>query len=124
MRIAVLAAVLALTTPAAMAGELEDAGKAVFAKCATCHAVGPDAKNKVGPVLNGIVGRAPATMADFNYSQAMKDFGAANPVWTEQVLDTYLTKPMEMVKGTKMAFAGLPKAEDRAAVIAYLKSNP
>ena len=133
-RLALIAAVLSLApaafAPAAFAndpapGSAEEAGKKVFIKCAVCHAVGPDAKNKVGPVLNGVVGSVPGTTpADFNYSQAMKDFGVANPAWTDDLLDQYLESPQKVVKGTKMAFAGLKKPEDRANVIAYLKSNP
>ena len=129
MRHSVLLAALLALAPAALAEDAaetpEALGQKVFVKCAVCHAVGPDAKNKVGPVLNGVVGSVPGTTpADFNYSQAMKDFGVANPAWTEELLNTYLEAPAKVVKGTKMAFAGLKKPEDRANVIAYLKSNP
>ncbi|BCW87260.1 Cytochrome c2 [Alphaproteobacteria bacterium SO-S41] len=129
MRRSVLLAALLALAPAALAQDAtetpEELGKKIFVKCAVCHAVGPDAKNKVGPVLNGVVGSVPGTTpTDFNYSQAMKDFGVANPAWTEELLNTYLEAPAKLVKGTKMAFAGLKKPEDRANVIAYLKSNP
>lgn len=123
--IALLAAVLMLgqSALAEETEEVKDPGKTVFAKCAVCHAVGPDAANKVGPVLNGIVGRKPGS-TDFSYSQAMYAYGEANPVWTEELLDKYLADPKEEVPRGKMAFVGLKKAEDRAAVIDYLKRNP
>lgn len=122
LAIAALSAVL-MTTAAAAEGDAEK-GKASFAKCAACHAVGPDAANRVGPQLNGIVGRKPGTVEGFSYSSAMTAFGEANGAWTEELLDKYLEKPMALVKGTKMAFAGIRKPEERADVIAYLKANP
>jgi len=95
-------------------------GEKVFKKCAACHAVGDGAKNKIGPVLNGIVGRPAAALADFKYSDAMKAKGAEGLVWTDEVLHEYLKKPSAMVKGTTMSFAGLRKDAERDDVIAYL----
>lgn len=118
-----LAAALALAAPAAAEGDAEK-GKASFAKCAACHQVGPDAKQGIGPVLNGIAGRQPGTLDGYNYSAAMKAFGEANPAWTDDLLDAYLEKPSAVVKGGKMAFAGIRKPEERANVIAYLKTFP
>ena len=92
------------------------AGKTVFAKCAICHSTQPG-KTVMGPSLFGIVGRPSASVQGFSYSDAMKKAGKT---WDEATLDTYLTDPKGMVPGTKMAFAGLPKPEDRANVIAYL----
>lgn len=109
--------------PAAADGDVEK-GKASFAKCAACHEIGTGAANKIGPELNGLVGRKPASIEGFSYSAAMTAFGEANPVWTEELLMTYLENPLKVVKGTKMAFAGIKKPEERANVIAYLKSNP
>ena len=96
------------------------AGEKVFKKCAACHAIGEGAKNKVGPELNGIVGRAAGGLPDFGYSEAMKEAGAAGLVWNSETLHTYLENPKGMVPGTKMTFAGLKKVEDRDAVIAYI----
>lgn len=118
---AALAALFVL--PAAAEGDAEK-GKAAFAKCAACHEVGAEAKNKIGPELNGIVGRKPAGLEGFAYSTAMKAYGEANAAWTEALLDAYLEKPTAVVKGTKMAFAGIRKPEERANVIAYLMANP
>ncbi|MGJ8533817.1 MAG: c-type cytochrome [Alphaproteobacteria bacterium] len=93
------------------------AGEKVFKKCKACHAVGPKAKNRVGPLLNGIVGREAATVEGYKYSKAMK---AAELTWDVETLTTYLANPRKSVKGTKMAFAGLKKDADLANVIAYL----
>ena len=92
-------------------------GKKVFAKCQACHSL-EAGKNKVGPTLHGVIGRASASEADFNYSDAMKN---AHVTWDPETLDKYLTKPKEMVPGTKMTFPGLPKDKDRADLIAYLQ---
>jgi cytochrome c len=83
-----------------------------------CHKVGPDAKNGVGPVLNGVVGRAAGVYPDYSYSAASKNSGLA---WDEPTLTTYLRAPRELVPGTKMTFAGLKKDQEIADVIAYLK---
>ncbi|MBN9254942.1 MULTISPECIES: cytochrome c family protein [unclassified Mesorhizobium] len=95
------------------------AGQASFKVCQACHAIGPGAVNKVGPVLNGVVGRAAGSAEGFNYSAAMKSSGLT---WDEATLTKYLTSPRDVVKGNKMAFAGLKKPEDVANVIAYLNS--
>ncbi|MHA7776748.1 c-type cytochrome [Roseibium sp. M-1] len=97
-------------------------GEKVFKKCAACHAVGDGARNKVGPELNGILGRTAGSLEDYKYSNAMVEAGNGGLVWDETSLTTYLTKPKDMIKGTKMAFAGLKKQEDLDNVIAYLAS--
>jgi cytochrome c len=122
MRLIVLAAALvSLAAPALAAGDPAH-GEAVFKKCMACHAVGDNAKNKVGPVLNGVIGRTAGTLEGYKYSQAMIDAGAAGTVWDEPTLTTYLTDPKALVKGTKMAFAGLKQPQDIADVIAYLET--
>ena len=98
-----------------------DAGEDVFKKCRACHDVGPDAKNKVGPLLNGIIGRKSGTVDGFNYSDANKDAGAKGLVWDEEKLFKYLEDPRAFMPGNKMAFAGLKDEQDRKDVIEYLK---
>jgi len=94
------------------------AGKVVAAKCMICHSVEPGV-NKIGPSLAGVVGRKSGTLANFNYSPAMK---ASALTWDPATLDKYLTSPKAVVPGTKMIFPGLPSPVDRANVIAYLGS--
>lgn len=96
------------------------AGEAVFKKCGSCHKL--DGSDGVGPHLNGVVGRNHAAAAGFAYSEAMAA-KAAEP-WTPEELFAFLENPKQHLPGTKMAFAGLPKPEDRANVIAYLAANP
>lgn len=93
------------------------AGEKVFGKCKACHKV--DGTNGTGPHLDGVVGRAVASVADFGYSDPMKAHGGN---WTPEALEAFLANPKGVVPGTKMSFAGLPKVEDRANVIAYLQS--
>ncbi|OIQ28857.1 MAG: cytochrome c family protein [Alphaproteobacteria bacterium MedPE-SWcel] len=100
-------------------GDAEQGAK-VFRKCKACHAVGDGAENKVGPILNGVVGRVVAAVDGFDYSDTLKDMAAAGTVWTDDALAAFLEKPRNYAKGTKMSFAGLRKEADRANVIAYL----
>ncbi|MFH1517471.1 MAG: c-type cytochrome, partial [Pseudomonadota bacterium] len=99
-----------------------DAGEKVFKKCAACHAVGDGAKHKVGPELNDLIGRTAGSAADYKYSKPMMAAGEGGLVWDDTTLAEYLANPKGMVKGTKMAFAGLKKDDDIANVLAYLKS--
>ncbi len=96
-------------------------GAKVYKKCVACHMVGDKAKNRVGPHLNNLFTRAAASLEGYNYSKAMKKFAEDNPIWTEDLLDSYLANPRKMIKGSRMSFVGLRKEKDRAAVIAYLK---
>jgi cytochrome c len=102
-------------------GNVED-GKEVFKKCTQCHEVGPGAKNKLGPILNGILGRKAGTVPEFNYSPANKKAGEDGWLWDEANLLKYLTNPREAMPGNRMAFAGLSDEQDRIDVVAYLKT--
>lgn len=123
--IAIGALALSLLAPAAASAQDTDlvaAGETVFRRCAACHRIGPDARNALGPELNGLIGRTAGTEPAFGYSAAMLEAGQGGLVWDEATLDAYLTDPKALVPGTNMQFAGLRKPEDRAAVIAYLSA--
>jgi cytochrome c len=99
------------------------AGEKVFAKCKACHVADTD-QNKIGPSLKGVIGRTAGTLEGYKYSPAMVEAGTGGMVWDDATLTEYLKSPKAVVKGTKMAFAGLKKDEDLANVIAYLKQFP
>lgn len=111
---------LVLSSPAAAAGDPAN-GEKLFKKCAACHSL-EEGKKKVGPSLYKIFGATPGQVAKFRYSKGMVAYGKTGAVWDEATLDAWLTKPKDVVKRTKMAFPGFKKAQDRADVIAYLKS--
>lgn len=111
----------AAVQPAVAAGD-PAAGEGVFKKCATCHSIGEGARNKIGPVLNGVLGRVAGSFEGFKYSQALIDAGAAGLVWTPETLGPWLHKPKDVVVGTKMTFAGLADQADIDNVIAYLET--
>jgi cytochrome c len=104
-------------TPAGAEANVER-GKTLFQGCAACHSLDTKA-NKLGPSLNGLFGRPSASVEGFFYSPAMR---RAKIVWTPELLNAYLESPQSGVfKGNKMPFAGLPDAEDRADLIAYIQ---
>ena len=92
------------------------AGEKVFGKCKACHKM--DGTNGTGPHLDGVVNRAKAAVEGFSYSEVLKSM--AGDTWTPENLYAFLESPKGYAPGTKMAFAGLPKPEDRANLIAYL----
>lgn len=94
------------------------AGEKVFAKCKACHQIGETAKNAVGPVLNGLIGRKTGTVEGYSYSDANKESGLT---WDEATFKEYIANPKAKIPGTKMVFAGLQKPEDIDNVLAYLK---
>jgi len=125
MTIRLAASALLLVAGTGLAGA-QDAlvadGEKIYKKCKACHAVGAEAKNKVGPQQNDLFGRIAGTAEGYKYSKAMIAAGEAGLVWTEENLAIWLKAPKKYVKGTKMSFSGLKKDEDIAAVIAYLKT--
>jgi cytochrome c len=112
-------ALAGITAPALAQGDAT-AGETIFKRCAGCHAIGEGARNKSGPELNAVVGRPAGSVADFNYSTAMKDAGAAGLVWTPEDLHAFLTAPKVKVPGTKMSFPGLKEPTDVDNLVAYL----
>lgn len=97
-----------------------DRGAKIFKKCASCHNVQKGEGAKVGPGLYGVVGRAKGIFAGFSYSEAMRAKGG---IWDRDAINQFITKPKEYLPGTKMAFAGLKKPQDRADVILYLEKQ-
>jgi len=95
------------------------AGEKISAKCKACHDLSKGGPNKIGPNLWDIVGAKQAHLDNFSYSDAVKGLGGQ---WTYENLDKFLTKPKDYAPGTKMTFPGLPKPEDRAALLAYLRT--
>lgn len=96
------------------------AGAAIAERCMVCHDTGKDGTNKIGPVLYGVVGRAKASFAGYDYSAALKEKGGN---WTYADLYQFLQAPLTNTPGTKMTFAGIPRAQDRLNLIAYLRAQ-
>ncbi|NIY80389.1 c-type cytochrome [Celeribacter sp. HF31] len=109
------------------AAEIDEAlaaeGEKVFRKCKACHQVGEGAKNRTGPVLNGVLGATIGHVEDFKYSNDFMDAREEGFTWTEENLTAYLHRPKAMFPKTKMSFAGLKSDDDIAAVIEYLKAT-
>ena len=114
----VILAALALdaTTAVASAQDLA-AGEQSFRKCGPCHSVGEDARNKVGPELNGLDGRKSGTAAEYSYSEANKNSGIT---WGADTFKDYIQNPMAKIPGTKMAFAGIKNETEITNLWAYL----
>lgn len=116
------AAVTGLLGASAVRAQDVASGEDIFKRCRACHDVGEGAKNKVGPILNGIVGRKAGTIEGFKYSDANMKAGADGWVWTEEKMMEYLLNPRAAMPGNKMAYAGLKDEADRKDLIAYLKT--
>ena len=95
-------------------------GEKIFKKCAACHSINKGGKNKIGPALYNVVGRAVGGVNDYKYSKTLASYGKE---WTFEELNGFLTKPSSYLKGTKMSYAGLRKEKDRASIIKYLNQN-
>jgi len=117
MRVTITAALLIGATCVAHAAD-PAAGANVFKRCVVCHMVGEDAQPRVGPVLNGLIGRKAGSYEGFKYTEANKNSGL---VWDEATLAKYLKNPRAAIPGTSMTFAGIRKDEEITDLIAYLK---
>jgi cytochrome c len=118
LRLVSLASIIVLAGFGAARADDAAAGEKVFAQCRPCHQIGPTAKNGVGPELNGVIGRKAGTAPGYNYSNANKNSGLT---WDEETFEKYIKKPQAMVKGTKMAFAGIKDEKKIEDLYAYLK---
>jgi cytochrome c len=112
------AAVVILAAAGSASAQDLAAGEQSFKKCLPCHSVGADAKNKVGPVLNGLEGRKSGSVEGYNYTDANKNSGIT---WNEDTFKEYITDPRAKIPGTKMVFAGIKSENEKAALWAYLK---
>ena len=95
-------------------------GAKIFKKCAACHSITRGGGNKIGPALWGVLGEKAGSASNYKYSKAMLAHGKS---WSFEEMNGFLTKPKNWIKGTKMSFAGLKSAKDRASVILYMNEN-
>ena len=114
---AIAGIVIVASAGGALAQDLA-AGENSFKKCLPCHSVGEDAKNKVGPLLNGLEGRKSGTIEGYNYTEANKNSGIT---WDDAQFKEYIQDPRAKIKGTKMVFAGIKNESEIASLWAYLK---
>ncbi|HWM45916.1 MAG TPA: cytochrome c family protein [Xanthobacteraceae bacterium] len=117
MRRLLLATALVACAMPALAQDIA-AGEKSFRKCLPCHSIGEGAKNKLGPVLNGLEGRKAGTAEGYSYSEANKNSGLT---WDEATFKEYITDPRAKIPGTKMIFPGIKNEQERADLWAYLK---
>jgi cytochrome c len=115
-KLATAITLLVLPTGAALAQDVR-AGEASFRKCQPCHDISPDAKNKIGPKLNGLDGRKSGMTEDYNYTDANKNAGIT---WTAETFKEYINDPRTKVSGTKMIFPGIKNEKEAADLWAYL----
>ena len=118
MKVMIALAVLAIAAAGNGWAQDVEKGQNSFKKCLPCHRIGPDAKNLVGPELNGLDGRKSGTVEGFNYSDANKNSGI---VWDEAKFKEYIKDPRGVVPGTKMIFAGIKNEQEINDLWAYLK---
>ena len=95
-------------------------GKKIFKKCAACHSIAQEGGNKIGPALWGVLGRKAGSVSNYKYSKAMVAYGKS---WSFGEMNSFLIKPKDWIKGTKMTFVGLKSEKDRADIILYMNKN-
>jgi cytochrome c len=124
LSVAVLGPVLAFGSPAVAQSAPDEAtmklGQRVFLMCRSCHSTEKDGRHKVGPNLHGVFGSKAGTKEGFKYSDVVIKSGIT---WSDETINEWLVKPKDFLPGNKMAFAGVPKEQDRKALIAYLKAQ-
>ena len=115
--LAIAGIVIVAAAGGALAQDLA-AGENSFKKCLPCHSVGEDAKNKVGPVLNGLDGRKSGTIEGYNYTEANKNSGIT---WDDATFSEYIIDPRAKIPTTKMIFPGIKNEKERGDLWAYIK---
>ena len=118
MRKLLVAAMMTVAGVGMAAAQDLAAGATSYKKCAPCHDIGPTAKNKVGPQLNGLEGRKSGTIPGYNYSEANK---ASGITWSEASFLDYIKDPKAKIPNTKMVFAGIKNEAEAKALWAFLK---
>jgi cytochrome c len=118
MRGLIFVALLAVAGAGEVRAQNAEAGEKIFAVCKACHQIGETAKNSVGPVLNGVIGRKAGSVAGYSYSAANKDSGIT---WDEATFREYIRDPKAKIPGTKMIYAGLKDEQKITDLIAFLK---
>lgn len=118
MRSIIAAIAFVVASPGLSSAQDAAAGERVFAQCRTCHQIGPTAKNGVGPIQNGLIGRPAGSVPGYTYSAANKNSGLT---WDEATFREYIRDPKAKVPGTKMVFPGLKNEQQINDIIAYLK---
>jgi cytochrome c len=118
MRGLIFVALLAVAGAGEVRAQNAEAGEKIFAVCKACHQIGETAKNSVGPVLNGVIGRKAGSVAGYSYSAANKDSGIT---WDEATFREYIKDPKAKIPGTKMIYAGLKDEQKITDLIAFLK---
>jgi cytochrome c len=118
MTMTAIAAMSIAATATIAAAQDVAAGQHSFNKCLPCHAIGPDAENKIGPELNGLDGRHSGTAPNYSYSDANKNSGI---VWGEATFKEYIKDPAAMIPGTKMTFLGIKNDQEVSDLWAYVK---
>ena len=122
MKTSTLSALVVVTSLAAVSGAMAQdaaAGKSSFNKCLACHAIGEGAKNKVGPVLNGLEGRKSGSIEGYSYTDANKNSGIT---WSKDTFLEYIKDPKAKIPGTKMIFAGIKNEKESNDLWAYVAS--
>jgi cytochrome c len=117
MNKAVIAGIMLIAATSGSNAQDVAAGEQSFRKCTPCHSVGEDARNKVGPVLNGLEGRKSGTVEGFSYTDANKN---AAITWTDESFKDYIKDPRAKIPGTKMVFAGIKNEKEQGDLWAYL----
>ncbi|MCI5076534.1 c-type cytochrome [Oricola sp.] len=114
---------LLMASSLAFAGDdLDPAGERLFSNCKTCHEVGEGARHKIGPHLDGIIGRKAGSLDGFKYSNAMRAAGEGGLVWSSETLHAYLQKPRDFIKGNRMSYRGMADEGDRETLIKWLEA--